>query len=112
MRALAAELLHEHGLISEALSRLPGGLSGAAIRRVRDLVDRHHRKEEGILFPALVRARPDLGSRIGHLHLEHARGAALFDRLERGDRRVLGRLLRLYADHIADENRIFRSMVS
>jgi hemerythrin-like domain-containing protein len=126
MTRSATEILHdEHRLILRVLlsleaaaerlgggGALPEGLWAGLIGWLRDFADRnHHAKEEGALFPAMIKAGvPARGGPIDVMLEEHAEGRALLRLMETGEpderagaaRRYVG----LLRGHIDKENEI------
>jgi len=124
------DLLNEHHAILSALQILAtmtsriGGTMEVDENDIRDFIgflkefaDKcHHGKEEGILFPALVKAGiPDKGGPIGVMLSEHARGRELIKEMEAAvsdtvDRHKFSRSAKEYSSlleaHIQKENNV------
>lgn len=122
------DLRHEHDAILSALGILDAMVgkldgkkppSGADLRGflgfLKEFADKcHHGKEEGILFPALVKAGiPDKGGPIGQMLAEHVEGRSLIKAMEaaigsavdgRAFAEAAGGYARLLRSHIAKEN--------
>lgn len=122
------DLLNEHEAILFALGlldRMVAGGEGAGLREegdlaefigfLREFADKcHHGKEEGILFPALVKAGiPEKGGAIGVMLAEHAQGRTFVAEMAAAlgggpDRGRFTRAAEGYADllkaHIQKEN--------
>ena len=122
------DLRHEHDAILSALGILDamvGKLGGKKpptgedlrgfLGFLKEFADKcHHGKEEGILFPALVKAGiPDKGGPIGQMLAEHVEGRSFIKAMEaaigssvdgRAFAEAAGGYARLLRSHIAKEN--------
>jgi hemerythrin-like domain-containing protein len=76
------------------------------LRFLKEFADKcHHGKEEGILFPAMVKAGiPDKGGPVGVMLSEHAKGRELVKGMEAAvgvpDLKKFARLATEYSDHL------------
>jgi hemerythrin-like domain-containing protein len=128
MSKAISDLMNEHGSIQAAIlvmDRMSAALqknSPVELDDIRLLLDFlkgfadqcHHGKEEGFLFPAMVKAGvPDKGGVIGVMLAEHAQGRQLIRDMEAAISngldspqlcRLNGRFATLYKNHIRKEN--------